>query len=293
MTIRRRLNLSFASLILLFAATIFVYLWSAHLRTLTMERLDRSLNRQVTLGRIQQDIDNLHKEVALLNNLATESDQSSPNSSARDLFDEKLNDVTTEIEQFKKLRVAGEGSLTDELDSTYAIVAQSWRAFYDQLGREQSWAIANAAKADAFSYKLLMSTLPQMQEAEKQRVQNDEADFARVGKLTTRLNAIAFSLFVLVAVVVAFVISRSIVRGFAALQNGADLIGNMNLEHRIHLQTRDELGRFAQTFRLSSMSLCCGLPIGHLEESQALRQCNPSRLFGGGDSTRVSLRRKQ
>ena len=255
MTIRRRLNLSFASLILLFAATILVYLWSAHLRTLTMERLDRSLNRQVTLGRIQQDIDNLHKEVALLNNLATESDQSSANSPARDLFDEKLNDVTTEIEQFKKLRVAGEGSLIDELDSTYALLAQSWRAFYEQLGVEQSWAIANAAKADALSYKLLISTLPQMQTAEKQRVQKDEAEFARVGKLTTRLNAITFSLFVLVAVLVAIVISRSIVRGFGALQHGADLIGNMNLEHRIHLQTRDELGRFAQTFNIMAERL--------------------------------------
>jgi len=255
MTIRRRLNLSFASLIVLFAATMLVYLWSAHLRTLTMERLDRSLNRQVTLGRIQQDIDNLHKEVALLNNLATESDQSPPNSSARDLFDAKLSEVTVEIKQFKKLRVAGEGSLIDELDSTYGLVAQGWRAFYDQLGVEQSWAIANAAKADALSYKLLMSTLPQMQAAEKQRVQNDEAEFARVGKLTTRLNAITFSLFVLVAVVVAFVISRSIVRGFAALQNGADLIGNMNLEHRIHLETKDELGRFAQTFNIMAERL--------------------------------------
>jgi serine phosphatase RsbU (regulator of sigma subunit) len=255
MTIRRRLNLSFASLILLFAATILVYLWSAHLRTLTMERLDRSLNRQVTLGRIQQDIDNLHKEVALLNNLATESNQGTPNSFARDLFDAKLNEVTAEIQQFKKLRVSGEGPLIDELDTTYTLVAQSWRAFYDQLGVEQSWAIANAAKADALSYKLLMSTLPNMQAAEKQRVQNDEAEFARVGKLTTRLNAISFSLFVLVAAVVAFIISRSIVRGFGALQNGADLIGSMNLEHRINLQTKDELGRFAQTFNIMAERL--------------------------------------
>jgi serine phosphatase RsbU (regulator of sigma subunit) len=42
--------------------------------------------------------------------------------------------------------------------------------------------------------------------------------------------------------------SRSIVRGFTALQHGADLIGNMNLDHRIPLKGHDELGRFASTF---------------------------------------------
>lgn len=255
MTIRRRLNLSFASLILLFAASMIVYLWSAHLRSLTMERLDRSLNRQVTLGRIQQDLDNLHKEVALLSNLATESQQTAPNPTARALFDEKLDEVAQEITQFKHLRVADEGQLIEELDSTYTILAQSWRAFYDDLGIEPTWAIANVAKADGLSYKLLTSTLPQMQAVEKQRVQSDEAEFARVGKLTSRLNAVTFTIFVVIAVVVALIISRSIVRGFAALQRGADLIGNMNLEHRIHLQTKDELGRFAQTFNIMAERL--------------------------------------
>ncbi|HVH88314.1 MAG TPA: SpoIIE family protein phosphatase, partial [Terriglobales bacterium] len=255
MTIRRRLNLSFVVLILLFAASVSVYVWSAHLRSATMERLDRSLNRQVTLGRIQQNIDNLHKEVALLSNLATENEQSAANPSARRLFDEKLDEVADEIRQFKRLKVPDDGNAIDELESTYANLAQAWRAFYDYLGAEQTWSIANVAKADGLSYKLLRLTLPQMQATETKRVQNDEADFARVGKLTNRISAIAFGVFVIVAAAVAVVISRSIVRGFGALQHGADLIGNMNLDHRIVLHTKDELGRFAQTFNIMAERL--------------------------------------
>lgn len=255
MTIRRRLNLSFVALMLFFGASLSVYLWSAHLRSATMDRLDHSLNRQVILGRIQQDLDNLQKEVALLSELATENEQSPPNPAARHLFDDKLNELAGEIQALKGLRAPADAQAVDELQSTYTNLAQAWRSFYDYLGTEQTWAVASVAKADALSYKLLTVVLPQMQATEKLRVQADEADFSRVGKLTNRISAIAFAIFVVFAVAVALVISRSIVRGFAALQNGADLIGNMNLEHRIQLNTKDELGKFARTFNIMAERL--------------------------------------
>jgi serine phosphatase RsbU (regulator of sigma subunit) len=87
-----------------------------------------------------------------------------------------------------------------------------------------------------------------MQDAEKLRVQADEADFSRVEKQTNRVSAFTFAISVVFALAVAIVISRSIVRGFSALQQGADLIGAMNLDHRIELESNDELGRFARTF---------------------------------------------
>jgi serine phosphatase RsbU (regulator of sigma subunit)/DNA-binding transcriptional MerR regulator len=248
MTIRRRLNLSFAGLMLLFGASLGVYLFSAHLRAATMNQLDRSLNRQVTLAHIQQDLDNLHKEVALLSELVTETEQAPPNPAARHLFEEKLNDVSGEIHELKQLTAAEDLQTVNALQSTVGNLTDAWRGFYDNMGIDQTYVIANVAKADPLSYKLLTVTLPQMQAREKQRVESDRTEFARVGKLTNRINGIAFAVFVIFAVLVAIVISRSIVRGFAALQHGADLIGNMNLEHRIELKSHDELGRFARTF---------------------------------------------
>src|SRR5579872_4886003 len=232
MTIRRRLTLSFAGLVLLFGISILVYTWSARLRSATMERLDRSLNRQVLLGRIQQDLDNVQKEVALLSELSNQNEQASANPAARELFDEKLNGITGNILALKKLSTPEDAKSVDDLQSTYAHLAQAWRSFYDYLGSEQTWAIASVAKADYFSYKLLKSVLPEMQSSEKVRVSSDEADFARVEKLTNRISAFTFVFSIAFAFAVALMMSRSIVRGFTALQHGADLIGNMNLEHR-------------------------------------------------------------
>lgn len=248
MTIRRRLSLSFAGLILLFGASIVVYLWSAHLRSVTMKRLDRTLRRQAYLLRIRQDLDNQQKEVALLSDLTTEAEQAPPNTAARQLFDEKLDSVATEIVELKKLCLPEDTATIDDLQSTYKNLSLAWRQFYDYLGQEQAWAIASLAKADPLSFRLLKTVLPQMQEKEAARVTSDEADFARVERLTNRISGTTFVISVLFAIAVGLLLSRSIVRGFAALQHGADLIGSMNLEYRIQLPGKDELGRFAGSF---------------------------------------------
>ncbi|MFC0522281.1 methyl-accepting chemotaxis protein [Pontibacillus salicampi] len=41
---------------------------------------------------------------------------------------------------------------------------------------------------------------------------------------------------------------RSIIRSIHSLQNGAEIIGNGNLTHRVSIQTRDEMATLAQTF---------------------------------------------
>ena len=95
MTIRRRLTLSFAIVLVLFGVSTGVYLWSAHLRGVTMKRLDRTLQRRVVLATIRQDVDNLQKQVALLSQseLAPEALQAEDlsNLKTHQLFDEKAD----------------------------------------------------------------------------------------------------------------------------------------------------------------------------------------------------------
>ncbi len=57
-----------------------------------------------------------------------------------------------------------------------------------------------------------------------------------------------FGISIIVAVAVAFRMSRYLARGLGELKLGASLIGSGNLEHRIHATTGDELGDLAHTF---------------------------------------------
>jgi len=248
MSIRGRLTLSFVAVLTLFGASLAAYLWSAHLRDATMKRLDRTLKRRVILATVRQDLDNLHKQVALLSELEAESTQTPPDPAARQLFDDQLEGVSRQIGSFKNLSESDDLAAVSELESGYANLSLAWKGFYDYLGVEQAWAVASVAKADPLSFRLQTQLLPQMEEVEKDRVAKAEASFARVERLTNQVSSSTFVISIIFAAGVALLLSRSIVRGFKELQHGADLIGNMNLEHRIALKGNDELGQFARSF---------------------------------------------
>lgn len=249
MTIRRRLTFSFAIVLVLFGISLAVYSWSARLHDVTMSRLDRTLQRRVLLATIRQEVDNLQKQVALLSQSElAEGTPAVPNPRTQQLFEEKLNDVTRLIADLKKLSEPEEAGAIGELQSNFASLAQSWKAFHEYLGIEPAWAVASAAKADPLSFRLLTEFLPRLQEAENRRVEMAEASFSQVQTLTRKLTSITFIASLLFAAMVAVVLSRSIVRGFSELQRGADLIGGMHLGHRIGINSKDELGQLAHSF---------------------------------------------
>jgi len=62
MTIRRRISLSFLGVLTLFAMSVGVYVWSSHLRSQAMEQLNRSLQREVLLSSVRQNLDNIQSK---------------------------------------------------------------------------------------------------------------------------------------------------------------------------------------------------------------------------------------
>jgi hypothetical protein len=163
MSIRARLTLSFVAVLALFGASLAVYLWSAHLRDATMKRLDRTLKRRVILATVRQDLDNLHKQVALFSELEAESTQTPPDPAARQLFHEQLDSVSRQIASLKGLSESDDTAAVAELESGYVSLSGAWKSFYDYLGVEQTWAVASAAKADPLSFRLQTQLLPRME----------------------------------------------------------------------------------------------------------------------------------
>lgn len=256
MTIRSRLTLSFVTVLALFGVSLGVYSWSARLHDVTMRRLDRTLQRRVILATIRQDLDNLQKQVALLSQSElTEPVQAPPNPRIQQLFEEKTQAVSTQIADLKKLSEPDDPGPVAELEASFGSLAQAWKAFYEYLGVEPTWAVASAAKADPLSVRLQTELLPRLQEAEDRQVKMAEARFSEVEKLTHQITTVTFFISLLFMTAVAVFLSRSIVRGFRELQRGADLIGNMNLGHRISSGGKDEFGQLAQSFNIMTERL--------------------------------------
>lgn len=248
MSIRNRVALSFGAILLLFGCAVAVYLWTAALRAQTMTTLDRALQRQVLIASSRQEIDNLHKQVALLGQMDLGSGPSAVNSEAQQGFNQKVDTVTDLLDKLHQLTDPSDRPAVEEIQKTYASVGNAWKQFEGYIGVEPSWAVANAARAEPPSIRLQTELLPRFQEAERRRVDGAEAQFNRIQRITYRLTLLIFFISAVIAALVAYSLSRHVGRGFSVLTHGTDVIGAMNLEHRIELHSRDEFGKLATSF---------------------------------------------
>ena len=248
MSIRNRVALSFGAILLLFGCAVAVYLWTAALRAQTMATLDRALQRQVLIASIRQEVDNLHKQVALLGQMDLGSGPSAVNPEAQALFNQKVDSVTGLLDRLHELTDASDRPAVEEIQKTYAIAGNAWKQFEGYIGVEPTWAVANAARAEPPSIRLQSELLPRFQEAERRRVDGAETQFNRIQRITYRLTLLIFFVSAIIAAMVAWQLSRHVGRGFSVLTHGTDVIGAMNLEHRIELHSRDEFGKLATSF---------------------------------------------
>ncbi|HWR16620.1 MAG TPA: SpoIIE family protein phosphatase [Terriglobales bacterium] len=248
MNLRKRIVFSFGGIIVLFGMAVAVYLWTAVLRNQTMESLDRALKRQVLISAVRQDVDNLHKQVAILGEMDFGSGMSATSPEVRRSFAQHTQEVADRLKELETLTDESEQAQIHDIQNTYQQLSRAWKGFYEYLGVEQAWALANILKADPLSMRLQTELLPNFEKAEQQRVRRAEERFKRVQKLTFRLSIAIFLVSGMLATGVAFAITRHIGHGFKVLKHGTDVIGNMNLEHRIVWPGEDELGDFARSF---------------------------------------------
>ena len=66
MTIRRRLILSFLTILSLFGLNLVIYFWGNHRRQAAVEDLRRAVARQLLISGIRENLDRIQKQVSLL-----------------------------------------------------------------------------------------------------------------------------------------------------------------------------------------------------------------------------------
>src|SRR4051812_29057666 len=188
MTIRRRLALSYAVLLLLGAANLALYLGTSRLRTRSMHTLDRALRRELLLTSIRQEVDDLHKQVTLLSEMDFDPSEVAGMSQGRDLFLQKMRGVSGLLAELKSLAEPADVPSFAAAQKQYADLTVAWGQFYEYLGSEQTWSVASAIRAEPISLRLQRKLFPALQENEQAHVRLAQSDFAAIERLTDRLS---------------------------------------------------------------------------------------------------------
>src|SRR5713101_59403 len=248
MTIRRRLVFSFLAILSLFGLNLLIYFWGNQTRSATVEDLRRAIARQILVASIEQNLNDRQKQVALLSQVMVEAGMSGVGPEAIAQFKGQVEAIGQQIQELRDLPDPEARIKIESFEKAYQELGASWGIFYENLGIHQTKAIIElATHADPLSQQV-MQQLELLQEDEKRRVEAASANFYEVVRLTDRMTLLIFAISTVVAIVVAYRISRYLTRGLGALKQGAALIGGGNLDHRIAIQTRDELGDLAQAF---------------------------------------------
>jgi serine phosphatase RsbU (regulator of sigma subunit) len=276
MTIRRRLNLSFLAILIFFAANEAIYLWGARLRARTMQTLDNSRRREVLIGSIRQEIDNLHKQVTLLSEIPFNTAQTKIDPLAHKYFEDRINQAGGDIDQLRQLSESSYRGAADEVADLYKKLSATWLAFYDYLGTDRALALANQIRGDRQSKQLQLRDLPKLEAAEKDRVQKAEAAFRSASQIANRVTISLFAFSFLLAAFIAYLLSRYLLRGLNELKRGAVMIGGMQLDQRIDLDYRDELGELAEAFNTMRANLDRELSLARQIQRDLLPEAPPA-----------------
>jgi len=242
MKLRDKLGLAFLAVLVLFALNMVVYFWGDHRHTATINDLREALSRQLQLGELVEGVQDRNREVNLLAGLV--------GTGAVDFDAEQIAGIQERLEMnrrdFEALKASTPPEREAELapvEKAYEQLLDGWAAFYT--------AAAEGAPTDPPPPELVRSVLDQLRQLERtelQRVDTAADGFFEVTRLTRDITLAIFGFSALIALLVAAITGRGLVRRIGRLRTGVREIGRGNLDHRINVTWRDELGELARGF---------------------------------------------
>src|SRR3954470_9657882 len=175
MTIRRRLSLSFFVILLLFAMNLVIYFWGNQRREATVEVLRRAVSRQALISGLNQNLNDIQKQLTLLNQVTGDNAAGAAATAAGPAeiaqFNTQLQKLEQQIEDLRGLAERETSGNIDEFAAAYKTLEHSWRTVYSNFGVNQTKAITElAVTAEPLSQDILQKRLPELQAAENQRV---------------------------------------------------------------------------------------------------------------------------
>jgi signal transduction histidine kinase/ActR/RegA family two-component response regulator len=248
MTIRRRLTASFLLVLVLFGLNLMVFFWSSQRRQETVEELRRASSRQLLISSIREDLNNVQKQVNLLSQGLPDVGAAAGSEDIK-RFDSRLDRIGADIAKLCDLSPAGNWRTADAVAAGFRELSGAWRVFYQNLGVRQSAAItALVTRAEPAGRQVMQILLPRLQREETQLVEAAGRNFSSVARLTAQTTILIFVLSAVVGILIAYRLSRYLVRGLRQLETEATLIGSGQFGARIAMNSNDELAQLARAF---------------------------------------------
>ncbi len=217
--------------------------WASRERARTVEVFTHALQTERDLGQLDQCLQQLHRQVALLGQSFDASSGGALDPTIRGALARDYDACAEHGRAFETLASEAQGG---RLAEDVAALINDWRFVTDNLGVHHVEALARqATEADPRSRRLLSERLPEVRRAQAERVLLAQRDFAEVSRRTDVGLATAVVGGLVALTLAAFTLARRLSRAFARLVEGAERFGAGDFEHTVRLGGSDEFGAVA------------------------------------------------
>src|SRR5471030_2365052 len=126
MSIRRRLVVAFLTILLLFAANLAIYFWGNHKRQSAFDAVTRGVARQSLIVSINQNLNDIQKQMTLLSAMVTDADAGSTRPSETAEFQTQLGVMGGQISRLRELSTLDGRPRVEALGHAYRDLAAIW-----------------------------------------------------------------------------------------------------------------------------------------------------------------------
>ena len=286
MSIRKRLIISFALIIMLFGFNLCIYLWGNSKESDALNQLLLAQKRQELITKIKQNLTDLHKQNTLLVQLITSNEVSEISEHEFELFNSRSDEIAAMIEAVSASLLPAADSaknnlLTNaftntesdasqseqsmssstaavaknpnqaifEFEKSFQALSASWRKFYVYFGRDHTKALVELAiHTEPLSAKIINVLLPKLVDTEKQNLILSQRKYHEVSELVLHLTVAIFLVSMIFSMLIAILLSKKLTDGLARLQQGVDYISAGHLDQKIEIISQDELASLSIKF---------------------------------------------
>ena len=256
MILKNHIQFSFFAILVLFALNFSINFWSAQQKDAAIKLLQQQTFLQAVTTTVKQGVGNIQRQVYRLGQIHLDGSATSLVPGEIEKSDVRSAEIAAQIAMLYTLSDGETRTRVEALQKSYAELATSWHAFYAVFGSNHDQALTELAlHAEPLSQHVLYEELPLLEEVEQQQIETARQELKAAQWWTDRTALITFILSLCAAIAIAVHLHRRVARGLNALKRGVESVGNGDAEHRIALQSKDELGEIANSFNNLSDAL--------------------------------------
>ncbi len=253
MSLRERLILSIITILVLFSINVGTDYWGNNTRNASLMKLRQAVTGQLQASTVRQKLDDLHKGILLLSSLRLTLNEKL---TAPEILQAKsdIKSAQIEVQQLGLTILESTQDSFSLFQQNFQTLTPLWEDFYRQYNGELFDPYKNSEGRELL-FRQVMKDLEDLKNRQIEVADLQTVEIEKIERLTNRITFSVFFISIILTIVLGFFLIRYTTNAFNQIKKGSYRVGSGDLDYRIPLSNRDEVGEVSEAFNTMAAKL--------------------------------------